>query len=133
MIWQDLERFLVHTLHDAGTRCLSVWPSNELSQLAPGKLEQTSGRWTAVNLPHALSRVPAWPRAARDFRLARRRITGRVQRPRPVDEDRVRPRHYPPRSCPYLDDSLMNREMYDHVRGRHIRSASRPAFRLRHS
>ncbi|AYE98120.1 hypothetical protein PJI21_19165 [Mycobacterium kansasii] len=27
--------------------------------------------------------------------------------------DRVRPRHYPPRSCSYLDDELMNREMSD--------------------
>ena len=43
MIWQDLERFLVHTLHDAGARGLSVWPSNELSQLTPGKLEHKSG------------------------------------------------------------------------------------------
>ncbi|MGV7967062.1 hypothetical protein PJN90_15920 [Mycobacterium kansasii] len=30
-----------------------------------------------------------------------------------VDGDRVRPRHYPPRSCSYLDDELMNREMSD--------------------
>lgn len=27
--------------------------------------------------------------------------------------DRVRPRHYPPRSCSYLDDELLNREMSD--------------------
>ncbi|OBK27097.1 hypothetical protein A5634_01560 [Mycobacterium asiaticum] len=27
--------------------------------------------------------------------------------------DWVRPRHYPPRSCSYLDDELMDREMLD--------------------
>ncbi|CQD24409.1 transposase [Mycobacterium lentiflavum] len=48
-----------------------------------------------------------------------------------VEGDRVRPRHYPPRSCPYLDDNLMNREMYDHVREQPFRSTSRLAFRLR--
>ncbi|MGV7959463.1 hypothetical protein PJP14_29620, partial [Mycobacterium kansasii] len=30
-----------------------------------------------------------------------------------VEGDRVRPRHYPRRSCSYLDDELMSREMFD--------------------
>jgi hypothetical protein len=54
-----------------------------------------------------------------------------VRPPTSVDDDRVRPRHYPPRSCPYLDDNLMNREMYDHVREEPIGLTSWLAFRLR--
>jgi len=30
-----------------------------------------------------------------------------------AEGDRVRPRQYPPRTCSYLDDELMNREMSD--------------------
>lgn len=70
----------------------------------------------------------------RDFRLVRRGITRRLHRQPPVDDrGRVRPRHYPPRSCSYLDDELMNREMYDHVRDEPIRLISRLGFRLRRS
>ncbi|EUA04236.1 hypothetical protein I547_1088 [Mycobacterium kansasii 824] len=45
----------------------------------------------------------------------------------------VRPRHYPPRSCAYLDDELLSREMYNHVRDEPIRLSSRLEFRLRRS
>lgn len=84
-----------------------------------------------MNLPLALSKAAAWPRAARDFSPARHSITRHVHPPASADEDRVRPRHYPPRSCPYLDDNLMNREMYDHVREEPIRLTSRLAFLCR--
>ena len=66
-------------------------------------------------------------RAVRDFRLAGRRM----HRP-PVDED-LRRRVYPPRSCSYLDDNLMNRAMRDQLREEPIRFTSRLAFRLRRS
>lgn len=85
-----------------------------------------------MNLPRALTKNHAWTRAVRDFRLAGRTITRRMHRP-PVDQGRVRPHHYPPGSCSYLDDDLMNREMYDHLRDEPIRLTSRLAFRLRRS
>ena len=87
-----------------------------------------------MNLPRALTKTDVWARGVRDFRLARRAIT-RPLRPRPLvdDQGRVRPRHYPPRSCSYLDDELMNREMNDHVREEPIRLISRLGFRLRRS
>lgn len=87
-----------------------------------------------MNLPLALTKPHAWTRAVRGFKLARRGITRRLHPRPPVDDQgRVRPRHYPPRSCSYLDDELMNREMYDHVREEPIRLTSRLAFRLRRS
>ncbi|OBI88414.1 hypothetical protein A5636_09855 [Mycobacterium asiaticum] len=47
--------------------------------------------------------------------------------------DLVEPRHYPRRSYSFLDDDLMNREMYNHVHEEPIRLSSRIAFRLRRS
>nr|AIL92423.1 hypothetical protein [Mycobacterium avium subsp. hominissuis] len=70
--------------------------------------------------------------AARGFRLSGRTITSDIHRT-PPDQDRVRPRHYPPRYCSYLDDNLMNREMYNHVHDDPTRLTSRLAFRLRRS
>lgn len=93
MIRQRLERSLVRKLHDAGTRCPSRWVSNVLSQFVPQEIAQTQGRWSAMNLPLALSKVPPWPHEIRDLRLARR-STRRVQQSASTDDDRVRPRHY---------------------------------------
>ncbi len=90
-------------------------------------------RWSAMNVLVAPTKPHVWTRAVRDFRLTGRAITSGVHRPPPVEQGRVRPRHYPPRSCSYLDDDLMNREMYDHLREEPIRLASRLAFRLRRS
>lgn len=52
--------------------------------------------------------------------------TAAGRRPRPRSSPSL-----PPRSCSYLDDELMNREMYDHVREEPIRLISRLGFRLR--
>jgi hypothetical protein len=85
-----------------------------------------------MNVALALTKTHVWALGGRDFRLARRAITRRLHPRPPVDDQgRVRPRHYPPRSCSYLDDELMNREMYDHVREEPIRLISRLGFRLR--
>lgn len=87
-----------------------------------------------MNVALGLTKTHVWALEVRDFRLARRAIIRRL-RPRPPVDDRgrVRPRHYPPRSCSYLDDELMDREMYDHVREEPIRLISRLGFRLRRS
>ena len=87
-----------------------------------------------MNVALAVTKTRVWALGVRDFRLARRAIARRL-RPRPPvdDQGRVRPRHYPPRSCSYLDDELMDREMYDHVREEPIRLTSRLGFRLRRS
>lgn len=87
-----------------------------------------------MNVALALTKTHVWAHGVRDFRLARRAITRRLRLTPPVDDQgRVRPRHYPPRSCSYLDDELMTREMYDHVREEPIRLISRLGFRLRRS
>ncbi|OBJ87786.1 hypothetical protein A5640_06130 [Mycobacterium asiaticum] len=87
-----------------------------------------------MNVPLALTKTRVWARAVRNFRLARRGFVRRLHPPPPVDDHgHVRPRHYPPRSGSYLDDELMDREMYDHVREEPIRLTSRLGFRLRRS
>lgn len=86
-----------------------------------------------MNVLLAPTKPDVWTRAVRDCRLTGRTITSGVHRPPPAEQGRVRPRHYPPRSCSYLDDDLMNREMYDHLREEPIRLTSRLAFRLRRS
>lgn len=86
-----------------------------------------------MNVLLAPTKPDVWTRAVRDCRLTGRTITSGVHRPPPAEQGRVRPRHYPPRSCSYLDDDLMNREMYDHLREEAIRLTSRLAFRLRRS
>jgi hypothetical protein len=86
-----------------------------------------------MNLPLVRTKTHAWPRAVRDFKFTGRAIARGMHRPPPVDQGHVRPRHYPPRSCSYLDDDLINREMYDHLREEPIRLTSRLAFRLRRS
>lgn len=86
-----------------------------------------------MNVPLTLSMTHVWAWGVRDFRLARRGITRLLHPQLPGDQGRVRPRHYPPRSCSYLDDELMNREMYDHVREEPVRLTSRLGFRLRRS
>jgi hypothetical protein len=86
-----------------------------------------------MNLPLARTKTDAWPHAVRDFRLTGLAIARGMHRPPRVNQGHVRPRHYPPRSWSYLDDDLMNREMYDHLREEPIRLASRLAFRLRRS
>jgi hypothetical protein len=113
MSMQQVRRSLVEKLHDQATTYRFVWGS-ELSQLAPGG-NRTDGRsWLAMNVPLALTKTHAFARGVRDFRLARRGITRHLHPSPPVDDHgRVRPRHYPPRSCSYLDDELMNRGMYD--------------------
>ncbi|VAZ85860.1 hypothetical protein LAUMK42_04698 [Mycobacterium persicum] len=85
-----------------------------------------------MNALLALTRTQVWMSAARGFRLSGRTITSDIHRT-PPDQDRVRPRHYPPRYCSYLDDNLMNREMYNHVHDDPTRLTSRLAFRLRRS
>lgn len=86
-----------------------------------------------MNVPLALTKTRLWTRGVRGVRLAGRSISRCMHRRPPQDQGGVRPRHYPPRSCSYLDDDLMNREMYNHVRDEPIRLASRLAFRLRRS
>ncbi len=86
-----------------------------------------------MNVLLAPIKPQVWTRAVRDFRRTGRAITSGVHRPPPVEQCRVRPRRYPPRSCSYLDDNLMNREMYDQLREEPIRLTSRLAFRLRRS
>lgn len=132
MIGQRVGRSLVEQLQGAATTGRFVWGS-ELSQLVPGG-NRTGGRcWSAMNVPLALTKTHVWARVVRDFRLARRGISRRLHPQLPDDQGRVRPRHYPPRSCSYLDDELINREMYDHVREEPIRLTSRLGFRLRRS
>lgn len=77
-----------------------------------------------MNALLALTRTQVWMSAARGFRLSGRTITSDIHRT-PPDQDRVRPRHYPPRYCSYLDDNLMNREMYNHVHDDPTRLTSR--------
>ncbi len=55
-------------------------------------------------------------RAVHSVNVAGRNITGLMDRRTPADQGRVHPRHYPPRSCWYLDSELMEREMYGHMR-----------------
>lgn len=86
-----------------------------------------------MNVPLALTKTRLWTRGVHGARLAGRSLSRRVHQRPPVDQERVRPRHYPPRSCSYLDDDLMSREMYNHVRDEPTRLASRLAFRLRRS
>lgn len=109
--------------------------ADERTLPAGARGNRTDGRgWSAMNVPLGLTKTHVWARGVRDFRLVRRGITRRLHRQPPVDDrGRVRPRHYPPRSCSYLDDELMNREMYDHVRDEPIRLISRLGFRLRRS
>lgn len=86
-----------------------------------------------MNVLLVRTKAHVWTRAVRDFRLTGRTITSAMHRPPPADQGRVRPRHYPPRSCSYLDDDLMTRQMHDHLREEPIRLTSRLAFRLRRS
>lgn len=86
-----------------------------------------------MNALLALTKTQVWTRAVRGFRLSGRTITSDIHRTPPGDQDRARPRHYPPRYCSYLDDELMNREMYNHVHDEPTRLTSRLAFRLRRS
>ncbi|WP_236724418.1 hypothetical protein, partial [Mycobacterium avium] len=103
-------------------------------QLLPPRGDLTDERrQILMNVPISLTKTHLWRRAVRDIRLASRGIAKRMHQGRPIDQGRVRPRHYPPRSCSYLDDDLMSREMHDHVRDEPIRLSSRLAFRLRRS
>lgn len=87
-----------------------------------------------INVPISLTKTRLWGRAGRAIRLAGGGIAKRMHPAPSVDQGGlVRPRHYPPRNCAYLDDELLSREMYCHVRDEPIRLSSRLAFRLRRS
>lgn len=73
-----------------------------------------------------------WNRAVTRLRLAGRSGSGSMRPTPPAADDWVPPRHYPPRSSSFLDNDLMNREMYNHVH-EPTRASSRLAFRLRRS
>lgn len=114
-------------LHAMSSGCRTT-----LSELR-GRNRADEERWSAMNVLLAPTKPHVWTRAVQDFKLTGRAITSGAHRPPPVEQGRVRPRHYPPRSCSYLDDDLMNREMYDHLREEPIRLTSPLTFRLRRS
>lgn len=106
----------------------------EESSFDPSTGDLTDGRrQILMNVPISLTKTDLWRHAVRDIRLASRGIAKRMHTEPPGDQGRVRPRHYPPRSCSYLDDNLMSREMYNHIRDEPIKLSSRLAFRLRRS
>lgn len=85
-----------------------------------------------MNLPRSSTWQTVWNRAVSALKLASRSVSGRMRRTPRREGDRVRPRHYPSRSYSFLDDDLMDREMYNHVH-EPTRASSRLAFRLRRS
>lgn len=86
-----------------------------------------------MNLLHALTENQTLSRAVQRFNSALRSTPTRGDQTPQSEGDRVEPRHYPRRSYSFLDDDLMNREMYNHVHEEPIRLSSRLAFRLRRS
>lgn len=67
-----------------------------------------------------------WTRAVHRVTVATHTVTSLVHGTTAAGQTSVRPRHYPPRSCSYLDNDLMEREMYDHARDKPTNKISRP-------
>ncbi|VBA68767.1 hypothetical protein LAUMK142_05801 [Mycobacterium pseudokansasii] len=68
-----------------------------------------------MKLELPLTRTLWWTRAVHSVRVAGRSVTGLMHRRARVEQGPVHPRHYPPRSSWFLDNDLMEREMYDHA------------------
>ena len=100
MSGQRVGRSLVEQLHGAATTG-RFRVADERTLPAGARGNRTDGRGcSAMNEPLALTKTHVWARGVRDFRLVRRGITRRLHPQPPVDDQgRVRPRHYPPRSC----------------------------------
>lgn len=65
-------------------------------QLLPPRGDLTDERrQILMNVPISLTKTHLWRRAVRDIRLASRGIAKRMHQGRPIDQGRVRPRHYP--------------------------------------
>jgi hypothetical protein len=69
-----------------------------------------------MRLELPLTRTLWWTSAVHSVSVAGRSITGLIHRRTRADPGPVHPHHFPPRSCSYLDNDLMEREMYDHAR-----------------